>query len=280
MLKLLFPAQTAEETVKRLQQRLDSAETRAKSPPPPAADERLAGGFVRGDRVTWIKSDSAVPTGSIGTVQDPSSKGGDKLQVQFPRGLYSFPASELRLAASGRPPPAAAHVAVPIPAVPVTNSDAPIWIEGHPGQEYNGLYLKCVEGVRDVHGGWPVYKRDVDKKKDVRYCYRHGTKSPKWMLHEKYTPNEAVCNAQIDGSAGPVPAGERSWSVYSAVKRKWVYHKLTITPLVRSARPCLWPLLRANSLDLRLILRCCAVARSGARSKGECGTVAGRILQG
>ena len=100
MLKLLFPAQTAEESVKRLQQRLDSAETRAKPPPPPAADERLAGGFVRGDRVTWIKSDSAVSTGSIGTVRDPSSKGGDKLQVQFPRGLYSFPASELRLAAS------------------------------------------------------------------------------------------------------------------------------------------------------------------------------------
>ena len=122
--------------------------------------------------------------------------------------------------AQGRPPPAAAHVAVPIPAVPAPALDAPIWIEGHPGQEYNGLYLKCVEGVRDVHGGWPVYKRDVDKQKDVRYCYRHGTKSPKWMLHEKYTPNEAVCNAQIDGSAGPVPAGEHSWSVYRSVKHR------------------------------------------------------------
>ena len=246
-------AQTAEEALDRLQQSLGGSEASSTLPAPPPrrpapapepepADDdaatlkkvtaapkkdQLAGGFARGDRVTWIDSDADVPSGSVGTVKGASQKGGEWLQVTFPKGEWRFPASKLRLAT-------AEQTASELKKQKTTGGEAQapadnhpgIWIQGHEHDEYNGLYKKDA-----MHEGWPVYKHE----KNNRYCYRLETKgaTDRWRLGTFHNPNQDRCSAKIESPTGPVPTGAREWRCYNWRDGKWVPHTLTITGMVR-----------------------------------------------
>ena len=56
--------------------------------------------FSSGDKVLWVKSDSDIPSGSVGTVRGPSSSREGFLALEFSQGGWGLPAWDLRRAHS------------------------------------------------------------------------------------------------------------------------------------------------------------------------------------
>eukprot|EP01045_Picozoa_sp_COSAG04_P025575 COSAG04_NODE_3382_length_2870_cov_2.066763_1_plen_110_part_00 len=52
--------------------------------------------FSTGDTVKWLKADSDVPAGTVGTVEGPSTNKPGNLRVSFPKGVWGFSPSDLR----------------------------------------------------------------------------------------------------------------------------------------------------------------------------------------
>ena len=116
-------------------------------------------------------------------------------------------------------------------AVDDSDSEATIWIKGHPDEEWNGLYRRDF-----VYHDWPVYVNEKDAKA-LKYCYRSedqdtkGAGRDRWFLNEKHTPNTNSCAAYIDSAKGPLPTGAHSWKC--VIDDKWVERTVTVDALVR-----------------------------------------------
>ena len=81
--------------------RVDKLEASARSPAEVGLQARrlLPQGFSVGDRVVWTRTDAGLPEGTVGTVQHPTATtADDRIEVAFPKGTWSFRATELRRA--------------------------------------------------------------------------------------------------------------------------------------------------------------------------------------
>eukprot|EP01045_Picozoa_sp_COSAG04_P020178 COSAG04_NODE_2040_length_4948_cov_1.674572_2_plen_190_part_00 len=74
-----------------------AAEQRAKAAEAEAA-AAAAKAFPKGTKVTWTRSDSDVPEGTVGTMLGPADDKPGYLRVEFPKGTWDFTTSELRRA--------------------------------------------------------------------------------------------------------------------------------------------------------------------------------------
>ena len=112
-------------------------------------------------------------------------------------------------------------------AVDDTDTEATLWIEGHPDEEWNGLYRRDF-----MYHEWPVYTKEKNGKA-FKYCYRWDAKGAgrdRWFLNEKHTPDSNSCAAYIDSAKGPLPTGTNRWQCI--IDGKFAGRTLTVDTLV------------------------------------------------
>ena len=117
------------------------------------------------------------------------------------------------------PPPSDSVVVVDTQVVPKPGDVAGVEIQGHPLDEYNGLYLKD-----RFNNERPVFKHE-ERSRYLYFCEAETN----WFLHEQFKPKKSLCASWTDWQGMLPPIGEAEWTHY--IGRKWRKRSLTLTAL-------------------------------------------------